>query len=210
MENQVTKICKECLLEKPLADYRCRHSTDKTYYEHVCKKCQVVKAKERRNSNLPAARAAERQRNSRWAAENRDRKREHRAAYRERNKAKIKEASRLRYQAKKGEYKERHRKYYEENYSRVKDAELQRKYGITLEDYEAMHLAQGGVCAICGKPETSVFRGTPRSLSVDHHHKTGQVRELLCFRCNSVLGKLEESPELIKKLLAYAERWESL
>ncbi len=51
---------------------------------------------------------------------------------------------------------------------------------------------QGGLCAICGQPETSKDRsGGIRSLALDHNHRTGQQRGLLCFRCNIYLAVLE-------------------
>lgn len=53
--------------------------------------------------------------------------------------------------------------------------------GITEADYNAMLAAQGGGCAICGNPPKT------RRLHVDHDHKTGRVRGLLCFRCNRAL-----------------------
>lgn len=56
-------------------------------------------------------------------------------------------------------------------------------YGITLEQYEQMLTAQNGVCAICGRIPTG------RSLHVDHNHKTGEVRGLLCHSCNFAIGK---------------------
>lgn len=55
-----------------------------------------------------------------------------------------------------------------------------KKYGITLADYEAKLLAQENSCDLC-KRHTSNFKFR---LSVDHDHKTGQVRGLLCFFCN--------------------------
>ena len=59
---------------------------------------------------------------------------------------------------------------------------------MTLEDYERMFDAQGGVCAICGKP-----RPEERTLHVDHDHETGEIRGLLCFSCNNALGRLPRS-----------------
>jgi hypothetical protein len=73
---------------------------------------------------------------------------------------------------------------------------LARKYGITPEAYEAMWAAQEGKCLICVTPEEEV-RG--KRLCVDHDHKTGKVRGLLCHRCNCVLGY---SMENINTLLA--------
>jgi hypothetical protein len=56
-----------------------------------------------------------------------------------------------------------------------------KQLGVTTEQYEAMLRAQGGGCAICGNPPKT------RRLDVDHDHKTGQVRGLLCHRCNRAL-----------------------
>jgi hypothetical protein len=64
---------------------------------------------------------------------------------------------------------------------------LRRRFAITLEAYETLFNAQGGACAICGRPEYT------RSLAVDHDHTTGVVRGLLCTRCNLRLGNLEKS-----------------
>lgn len=68
---------------------------------------------------------------------------------------------------------------------------LQSMYGITVEQYDAMLAAQGGLCAICRKPEVRKLRGRVARLVVDHCHATGKVRSLLCHRCNTAIGWLE-------------------
>lgn len=85
---------------------------------------------------------------------------------------------------------------------------LKRKYGITPAQYDAMLSAQGGKCLICEEPETSVDgkTGTLRTLAVDHCHTTGKVRGLLCSRCNTTLGKLEESPQLLRAMWDYLHK----
>lgn len=90
-----------------------------------------------------------------------------------------------------------------------KDADLKKKYGITLTDYNVLLVNQKGVCAICGKPETQVHHksGLPYSLSVDHCHKTGKVRELLCNWCNKALGLLQDDLEYMKKLESYLKKY---
>lgn len=79
-------------------------------------------------------------------------------------------------------------------------AAVKRKYGLTKNDYAGMLLAQHGVCAICGGPEKTKKHGR---FSVDHCHATGKVRALLCSRCNLVLGKLEDSPEICAIMHSY-------
>lgn len=84
-----------------------------------------------------------------------------------------------------------------------------RKYGLTLEQYEELLADQGGKCAICGQFETSFCgrSGSRRNLCVDHCHATGKVRALLCFRCNSTIGKIEESPQLLLAMSDYLQKY---
>lgn len=79
---------------------------------------------------------------------------------------------------------------------------LRAKFSLSLEDYNRMLEAQGGVCAICRNPETHKRNGKLKALAVDHHHSTGKIRGLLCSDCNTGIGKLKDDP---KVLLAAAE-----
>jgi len=76
------------------------------------------------------------------------------------------------------------------------------KYNITLNDYNRMSKEQKGVCAICGKKETHKNQFNIKRLAVDHDHKTGKVRGLLCIKCNTLLKALEENG-FIKKAQKY-------
>lgn len=87
----------------------------------------------------------------------------------------------------------------EESRRAIVNATLKAKYGITLVRYEAMLDEQNGGCAVCkSKPEK-------QRLHVDHDHATGKVRALLCQACNVSIGKMKDSPELLRKLAAYIE-----
>ena len=77
-----------------------------------------------------------------------------------------------------------------------RDVHLRLRYGIDLEDYEELLAAQKGRCAICG-----AFPIVKR-LSVDHNHRTGTIRGLLCQACNGALGYLER-PEWIRLAKQY-------
>jgi hypothetical protein len=79
------------------------------------------------------------------------------------------------------------------------DRLLQQQYGIDGVEYARLHEKQKGVCAVCAKPSQG------RRLAVDHDHATGRVRGLLCNRCNTTLGLLEDSPELIGRLREYVK-----
>lgn len=66
-----------------------------------------------------------------------------------------------------------------------------------------MSAIQNGVCAICSEPETRKMKGTPAALCVDHNHETGEIRGLLCNRCNRTIGLLEDDPEFFKRAYDY-------
>ena len=89
-----------------------------------------------------------------------------------------------------------------ENLERVKRLLLQKKYGITLDDYNEMSHGQKGSCAICGKH--ALETGT---LCVDHCHKTGEVRGLLCNNCNKGIGLLRDDPDTLRQAAEYLERY---
>lgn len=76
------------------------------------------------------------------------------------------------------------------------------RYLLTAAEYTAMFERQRGLCAICGNPQ----RGRITRLSVDHDHKTGKVRELLCSLCNRGLGWFRENPSTIQAAIAYLEK----
>lgn len=75
---------------------------------------------------------------------------------------------------------------------------LKHRYGITKEEYISMLEGQGGGCALCGVPESE------KTLYVDHCHKTGKVRGILCPKCNTTVGQIETSGwDLVGKILSY-------
>lgn len=67
-------------------------------------------------------------------------------------------------------------------------------YGLTSEEYWKVYEYQGGKCAICQRAT-----GKRKKLSVDHDHSTGEVRMLLCTRCNRMLGHLRDEPEAFER-----------
>ena len=88
-------------------------------------------------------------------------------------------------------------------YEELKNWDLKHKYNITFKDYLEIWNNQNGVCAICGQPETKTVKGTLSMLSVDHNHKTGKIRGLLCFKCNTTLGRINDSSDVLKKMIDY-------
>lgn len=74
----------------------------------------------------------------------------------------------------------------------TRDKYYRKKYGITLEQYNNMLSYQKGNCAICEEVPKENKNGVVVRLSVDHNHKTGKVRGLLCYKCNKLLlGRIE-------------------
>ena len=85
------------------------------------------------------------------------------------------------------------------------DKQVLSRYGITLPQYMTILVRQDCVCAICGKPERSKLNGKTKRLSVDHCHKTGKVRGLLCTRCNTAIGLLDDDPQRVKAVIDYLQ-----
>lgn len=78
-----------------------------------------------------------------------------------------------------------------------------RKYGLTQQDWDQMVARQRGRCAVCPTAEPG---GRGESWHIDHDHVTGQVRGLLCQRCNLGISMLGDSPDLMRAALRYVER----
>lgn len=87
-------------------------------------------------------------------------------------------------------------------------SELRNTFGIELAEYQAMHDAQNGLCAICNQPETAERGGKVKWLAVDHNHTTNEVRDLLCAACNMAVGLMQEDPARLRAAAAYLERHE--
>ena len=98
------------------------------------------------------------------------------------------------------------KKYREANQQKVRDRKLKDAYGIGLEEYTCLLKKQKGKCAICRMAEHVLFRGQPYRLSVDHCHKTGKVRGLLCRSCNHGLGHFRDRPSLLVRAVEYLRR----
>ncbi len=85
---------------------------------------------------------------------------------------------------------------------------LRRNYGLTIEDYQSLYEAQGGRCKVCGIPRKSRLEIDAHRndvLHVDHSHKTGKVRGLLCRSCNHGLGCMKDDPSVLRAAAEYLE-----
>ena len=129
------------------------------------------------------------------------------------NSAYCKPCSRVRarsyYYRMKEEKPEQHQKKLEQGSKWKKDhrdtygrkADLKKNYGITVEQYDELLDEQQGSCAVC-----QLECKTGKRLAVDHNHETGEIRGLLCSKCNMGLGMFQDSVKLLAKAGAYLER----
>jgi hypothetical protein len=96
------------------------------------------------------------------------------------------------------------RKWHKDNPDKVKNIRLKREYGITLSDYNRMWSNQEGSCAICG------VSGLVRKLFVDHDHKTGKVRGLLCAKHNFLLGYANDDVNILFAASKYLLKFQDI
>ena len=105
------------------------------------------------------------------------------------------------YKKNKDRLKAKRKKWAEANPDSVLNTQLKKRFGITLEQYNLMAEEQEFRCWICRQE-----CGTGHRLSVDHDHLTGQVRGLLCKKCNSGIGFFSDHPALLERALEYLQR----
>lgn len=86
---------------------------------------------------------------------------------------------------------------------------LKQRYGMTVEEYHALYTLQNGKCAICGTDLINAINNGQKDAKnnfqtcVDHDHKTGKVRGLLCWHCNTALGHFRDNAEILIKAANY-------
>ena len=172
----------------------------------MCSHCAAAPKRHTGNARTPERKLAyQRRYYERHRDEINERRRHNRqndSAYRE----KVLVVQRNYYQRHKEQIRDRRRQrwrtdatYREKKLVRTREYQREKRfreiYGITLADYEAMFARQGGACAICKR--------TGMPLCVDHCHRTGEVRGLLCRRCNRASGFYEDNPDLLLAAAAY-------
>jgi len=123
------------------------------------------------------------ERQKRWRENNPDKVRERHKKYAEKN-------------------KERCKQYYSNNKEKTFDRYLKNTYQITIEDYQLSLEKQSGLCAIC---KSKCVSG--RRLAVDHNHTTGEVRGLLCCKCNRGLGNFNDNLDLLEQAVLYLKSY---
>lgn len=161
----------------------------KAWYEKN-KEALLEKQRLRNKKNYEESKPAYRARAKKWAENNPDRLRELRKDHAEKNRDKLLERSKT---------------FYKKNrVQQLADAK-ERKYarmGTSSEGVEAQKVLQQNLCAICG---TSMGDAVMKRLVIDHCHKSGKARALLCHHCNVGLGAFMDSPERLKTAARYLE-----
>lgn len=156
-----------------------------------CKKCGELKPltgfyrdTAARDGHRPECKVCTSARRKAWYAQNREREIARVVAWRRANPER---------------YAERQRKYREDGRRDYRAEHLRKTFGLTQADYDALLAAQGGGCAICRRKPEKI------SLHVDHDHQTGEVRSLLCFRCNGGAGQFKEDVDLLARAIDYLD-----
>lgn len=134
----------------------------------------------------------------------RDCRRKERRAYYLRNSAKEIQTARLWVKNNPEKCRTRDQNRHIENPYRQRDFQRQSRYGVTPESFKTMRRVQNGKCDICLRKLREGRR--QESLVIDHDHKTGRVRGLLCRGCNSGLGHFKDDLERMRKAVAYLEK----
>jgi hypothetical protein len=104
----------------------------------------------------------------------------------------------------------RARAWFDDNAQRANETRrrhhLKKSYGLTVAEYEKILKEQGGVCAICNKPERMKREGKALRMPVDHDHLTGKLRGLLCHTCNRAIGLLQDDVIVLRRAISYLLR----
>jgi hypothetical protein len=176
-----TKICTKCGVEKSIEEFG-KDRRGKYGRKARCNTCLAEYARHLLRNNRELA---DRQREShrRWRRDNPERVKAYMSAW---------HASHKEHEA-----ADRKKRF---TYAYRRKVRLKHDYGLAPENVVAMYVAQEFKCAICGKE-------VPYSkLEIDHNHKTGKVRQLLCKRCNTMVGYAEMDPEKMRPYREYLER----
>jgi len=170
---RLVRQCKVCMSEYQRA-WKARQPPERL--------AQYAERATERNKNNPEKRQAQAKA---WIAKNRKHNVEQIKEWRHKNRDK---------------YNARVRENHFKNRDRVSAQRMKRKYGITLEGFNAMLGAQSGSCAVC---QIAPLPG--KKLVVDHNHKTGKIRGLLCYQCNSAVGLCKDNPSILRRAAQYLE-----
>ena len=116
----------------------------------------------------------------------------------QKNKVEVNAARREYYRKNKAQLSRAQRLAYRKNPKRFRGYRLKTKYGMSLAEFERRVASQDGKCLICGLAELKMV--------VDHDHETKAVRGVLCGNCNSGIGLLKDSIEVLTSAIRYLKK----
>lgn len=207
--------CTKCGEEKPLEAFS-PHAHGKYGRQPRCKACclaantaryyanlEVSRERSRRASAEAQQKDPERRNASRrkWVLANPEKDAAAKAAWRAANSDKQRAAKEAWRKANLGRFNEAGKAWKKRNPGAMKKYRL-RKYGLTVEQYDAMVLEQGSRCDIC-RTDTPAKHG---QWCIDHDHATGAVRGLLCVKCNAGLGSFDDTTEHLLAAVQYLQK----
>jgi hypothetical protein len=179
LNNMNIRMCYKCKIEKPITDFN-KNQNDKFGFNSICRDCQKIYKRE-------------------WVKLNKKKISKYMQDYRKNHSKKLNKMNK----AWRNSHTE-HLKKYRNN------QDIKFLYNITREEYNNILNKQNGVCAICGNQEIIIHGVTKQimKLSVDHNHKTGKVRGLLCGHCNKALGGFKDNQEILNRAILYLKEGE--
>ena len=133
---------------------------------------------------------------------------EYKREYREKHREKARAYAREYRRKNKEKRKESQRRYYHEVTKPKKISPLLRRlkeHGLMLEQYQTLLIEQDMRCGICGFRQPAKIEHQYQTLQIDHDHSNGKVRGLLCHQCNTGIGMLRDSKELMEKAVVWLE-----
>lgn len=175
------KICKICKKEYPHTEFRVEHG----FLRNQCRLCKNKQTK------------LSRQRLWKKHPEKHEEYKKKLKEIRLRNVEDKRIKDRIRYQKNKEKIKKERKEFYHKFPELIRKRRMMTTYKISAEKYDELNAIQK--CQCCGRNEKDFVKG----LAIDHCHKSGQVRGVLCPNCNTAIGLFNDDPTVMKKAISY-------
>lgn len=198
------KICTKCNQSKDKSEFRVRYDkrSNSLYINSICRTCEKEYDRERMRTKYksdPNYREYSKTMSKKFREENPNYYKNYKYDLSQDQVDKYKEKAKLYYQKNKDNIKK-----YQSSYRKTdaaKNSKLKSRYGITLEQYNQILINQGNKCPIC----SCQFSSTEyyRRPNIDHCHRTDKIRGILCHKCNTGIGLLNDNPKLLQNAIKY-------
>ena len=175
------KVCRKCNKEYPHTEFRAEHG----YLRNQCRLCKNEQTK------------LSRQRLWKKHPEKHEEYKRKLKELRYKDIEKKREYDRLNYLKNKEKISKERKEYYRKFPELVRKRRMMTTYKITAEKYDELNSINK--CQCCGKNKKEFVKG----LSIDHCHKSGEVRGMLCTNCNTAIGLFDDNPDIMRKAIGY-------